>query len=254
MLSLVVVCAGGARAARCMENLGRGMVATQASSSQAFISWRLLGLDPAGIGFSLYRSAAGGAAVKLNGSVLTGGTCYTDTTGNFAQDNVYYVKPVIDGIEQAASGSYTVSSTAKCARCKANTAVEPCIVVPLNTPASGYTTHFVWVGDLDGDGEYDYVIDRLAATDPCNSNHGLGTQKIEAYKRDGTFLWSIDMGPNSTNIYNIEPGSSCIDVGHWDGVTVYDLDCDGKAEVMVRTAFSDRIRLPSNWPRLSIIW
>jgi hypothetical protein len=44
------------------------------------------------------------------------------------------------------------------------------------------------------------------------------------------------LGPNSTNTNNIEPGSATIDVGHWDGVTVYDLDCDGKAEVVIRTA------------------
>ncbi len=36
--------------------------------------------------------------------------------------------------------------------------------------------------------------------------------------------------------YNIEPGSATIDVGHWDGVTVYDLDSDGRAEVLLRTA------------------
>jgi len=30
------------------------------------VSWRLLGLDPSGIGFNLYRSTAGGTAVKLN--------------------------------------------------------------------------------------------------------------------------------------------------------------------------------------------
>ncbi len=44
------------------------------------------------------------------------------------------------------------------------------------------------------------------------------------------------MGPNSQNQNNIEPGSSGIDIGSWDGVTVYDLDSDGIAEVIVRIA------------------
>jgi hypothetical protein len=44
------------------------------------------------------------------------------------------------------------------------------------------------------------------------------------------------MGPNSTNQNNIEGGSSTIDVGHNDGVTVSDLDSDGRAEVAVRIA------------------
>ena len=61
-------------------------------------------------------------------------------------------------------------------------------------------------------------------------------QVLEAYKRDGTFLWRVDMGPNSRQQDNIEPGSSTISVGNWDGVTVYDLDSDGKAEVIISTA------------------
>jgi rhamnogalacturonan endolyase len=227
VLAGVLVLAGYAHAARQMENLGRGVVAVRSSSTQVFVSWRLLGTDPPGIGFSLYRSTAGGTAVKLNSSVLTGGTNYTDASADLTKAITYFVKPVVGGIEQAASGSYTL---------KANASIEPCIVIPLNTPAAGYTTHFVWVGDLDGDGEYDYVVDRLAPGDPNNADIGLGNQQIEAYRRDGVRLWVVDLGINSRNTYNIEPGSSCIDVGHWDGVTVYDLDCDGRAEVAVRTA------------------
>lgn len=54
---------------------------------------------------------------------------------------------------------------------------------------------------------------------------------LEAYRTDGKFLWEINMGPNSVNQNNIEPGSSALNVGHWDGITVYDFDSDGKAEV-----------------------
>ena len=41
---------------------------------------------------------------------------------------------------------------------------------------------------------------------------------------------------NSENHNNISPGASTIDVGMWDGATVYDIDCDGYAEVLVRIA------------------
>ncbi|KAH7374654.1 hypothetical protein B0T11DRAFT_268963 [Plectosphaerella cucumerina] len=44
------------------------------------------------------------------------------------------------------------------------------------------------------------------------------------------------MGPNSVNQNNISPGASANNLGHWDGVTVYDLDSDGRAEVAVRIA------------------
>ena len=198
---------------RQMENLGRGVVAVR-SGSNVFISWRLLALDPSDIGFNIYRSTAGGNAIKLNSSVLTGGTNYTDTTADLTKDNSYYVKPVIKGKEDAASASFTLT---------ANHADEPCITVPIR---SGGPIHFVWPGDFDGDHEYDYLVDRNT-TNP---------QTLEAYKRDGTFLWSVNLGPNSSNQDNISPGSATIDVGHWDGATVYDLDGDGKAEVVLKIA------------------
>ena len=73
------------------------------------------------------------------------------------------------------------------------------------------------------------VVDRLSTTVATN-------QYLQAYLRDGTFLWQMDMGYNSTNQYNIEPGASAISIGDKDNVTVYDLDGDGRAEVCVRTA------------------
>jgi hypothetical protein len=199
--------------ARRMENLGRGVVAVRASGNSVLVSWRLLGLDPAGIGFNVYRSAAGGSPVRLNSSVLTGGTNLTDSTANLSQSNSYSVRPVVNGAEQAPSGSFTLT---------ANHATEPVVRVPLR---AGGVVKFVWVGDLDGDGEYDYVLDRQ--TSP---------QTIEAYRGNGQFLWSVNMGPNSTNQDNIEGGSATINVGHNDGMTVYDLDSDGRAEVALRIA------------------
>jgi rhamnogalacturonan endolyase len=198
--------------ARPMENLGRGVVALRSSSTSVLITWRLLGLDPDDIGFNVYRATGGGgAAVRLNSNILTKGTNFLDSTANLSQANTYHIRPVVGGSERAASKTFTLL---------ANNAVEPIIRIPVRATGA---IKFVWVGDLDGDGEYDYVLDRQ--TSP---------QKLEAYRSDGTFLWDVDMGPNSVNQDNIEPGSSTIDVGHWDGVTVYDFDSDGKAEVAVR--------------------
>ncbi|NOU79462.1 hypothetical protein GC101_11295 [Paenibacillus sp. LMG 31459] len=196
-----------------MENLGRGVVAVR-SGSNVFVSWRLLALDSSSTGFNIYRSTAGGTAVKLNSTVLTAGTNYTDTTADLTKVNAYSVKPVISGVEQAASAAYTLA---------ANSADEPALVVPLQ---SGGAIGNVWVGDFDGDHEYDFLLSRNATE----------IQTLEAYKRDGTYLWSVSLGPNSTNKYNISPGSTTVDVGMWDGVTVYDLDGNGKAEVVLRIA------------------
>ena len=96
--------------------------------------------------------------------------------------------------------------------------------VPLKTPA-GYTVNDAAAGDLDGDGEFEIIIKQeMKGYD--NSQRGVcpGTTKLEAYKRDGTLLWRIDLGKN------IREGA------HYTPFIVYDLDGDGSAEIAVRTA------------------
>ncbi|MDA3854503.1 MAG: hypothetical protein PF444_09740 [Bacteroidales bacterium] len=224
------------KAQRQMEDLGRGVVAVRTGTNEAFISWRLLGTESNTIGFNVYRSADGGTAKKLNSTPLTGGTNITDHTLSNTIDNSYFVTPVINGIEQEASAPFTLT---------ANHTIDPCVVVPLK---SGNAIHFVWVGDLDGDGEYDYVLDRL--------DWEAGNQKIEAYKSDGTYLWTIDLGSN-LNLNNISPGPSVIDVGNWDGLTVFDMDGDGKAEVLLKTAsgvtFGDSTKLSYSDPNVQFV-
>ncbi|MCL1867061.1 MAG: hypothetical protein FWF82_06595, partial [Oscillospiraceae bacterium] len=196
---------------RISEYLNRGVVAI-ATGRNAFISWRLLATEPQNIGFNLYR-ITDGVTTKLNTAVLTGGTNFTDTTVNLSKDNTYFVTTVLNGVENATDGVYTL---------KANSPQEV-ITVPLKP---GGQIQFVWVGDFNGDGSYDFLIDRVW------DEH----QSIEAYLQDGTFLWSVNLGPNSVNKNNISPGASTISVGHWDGVTVYDLDGNGSADVILRAA------------------
>jgi autotransporter-associated beta strand protein len=211
-------------AQRQMEKLGRGVVVLHSATSQAYVGWRLLATDPTDVGFNLYRSTSGGAGVKLNTSVITNTTDFLDTTANFTVSNSWYVVPVIGGVEQTPGAAFGLA---------ANSRVRQYLSWPLRPVTNGaappYDVKFCWVGDLDGDGEYDYVVDRLSTTVATN-------QYLQAYLHDGTFLWQMDMGYNSTNQYNIEPGASAISTGDKDNVTVYDLDGDGRAEVCVRTA------------------
>ena len=97
---------------RQMEYLNRGLVVVRRASTQAYIGWRLLATDPADIAFNLYRSANGGAAVKLNPSPLTQTTDFIDSTANFSLSNAYFVRPVIGGVEQEASESFTLAANA----------------------------------------------------------------------------------------------------------------------------------------------
>jgi hypothetical protein len=210
---------------RQMEYLSRGVVATRATSSQVFVSWRLMAQDPAAMGFNVYRSTNGGAASKLNGSILTAGTNYTDTTASSASATYsYFVKPVISGVEQPASTAYTLP---------ANAPSQPYFSVPLRN-IGDYSIRHMNVADLNGDGQYDFVVGRKS--NAVVNEVAAASSKVEAYLHDGTFLWSIDLGPGSLDVDNIEPGPTAIDTGNWDGVVAYDLDLDGKAEVFIRSA------------------
>lgn len=209
---------------RQMEYLDRGVIATRSSATQVFVSWRSLATDQAGVGFNVYRQTGNGAAVKINPTPLTGGTNLTDTSATLSSPNTYTVKTVVNGVEQLTDGGYTLP---------ANSPTGPLVQIPLRN-IGNYSIRHMSVADLDGDGKYDYIVDRYS-NDVTNEVAAL-PQVIEAYKSDGTFLWSVDCGPNSLDFDNIEPGSSAIDTGNWDGVTAYDLDGDGLAEVLYRSA------------------
>ncbi|MFO1488548.1 MAG: autotransporter-associated beta strand repeat-containing protein [Verrucomicrobiota bacterium] len=222
-LLLLMSSTGPLLAQRQMEKLGRGLVVLHSATSQAYLSWRLLVTDPEGIGFNVYRSANGAPGVKLNISPLTTTTDYQDTTANFTVSNAWYVVPVTNGVEGSPSAAYALAT---------NSPVRQYVSLPLINPGAfaPYDVKFSWFGDFDGDGEYDYLVDRLSTTAGMN-------QFLQAYKRDGTFLWQIDMGPLSDDTSNTyEPAAAAISVGDKDNVTVYDLDGDGRAEVIVRTA------------------
>ncbi len=237
---------------RQMEYLDRGMVAVRRSTSQAYIGWRLLGTDPSDIAFNLYRSAGGGAAVKLNASSLATTTDFVDSTANFSLTNTYFVRPVLAGIEQGPSESFTLA---------ANSPIQQYLNVPIQPPpgatvqlppgvagdpgshAYTYTANDASVGDVDGDGRYEIIlkwdpfnpedIDDPNNTPPRvgegsskdNSQSGFtGNVFVDAYTLEGERLWRIDLGRN------IRAGA------HYTQIMVYDFDGDGKAEVALKTA------------------
>ena len=88
-----------------MENLNRGVVATRTSSTQVYVGWRFLGLDPDGISFHVFRSIGGAAPVQVTTTPVSNTTDYRDTPGSGAFNSTisYYVRPVINGVMGAPS-------------------------------------------------------------------------------------------------------------------------------------------------------
>lgn len=196
------------------EKLNRGIAAVRHEEGKAFVSWRLLGGEPENIAFNLYRKTGGGQAEKLNATPLTEGTCFVDSLADFTKDNAYYVKSLVRNKEGKESESFAIP---------ANAPVRQYLSIPLKTP-EGYSPGDASVGDLDGDGEYEIIVHQTGRGRD-NSHQGETDEPIfDAYKMDGTLLWRINLGKN------IREGA------HYTQFLVYDLDGDGKAEFVCKTA------------------
>jgi hypothetical protein len=202
-----------------LEYLDRGLAAASTSEG-IFLSWRLLGNEVTGftdkglIGpdFNLYRDGVRIATIHESTNFLD-----CDGTGSSS----YYVCAIVEGKEIDRSAEVIPWES---------TYYE----IPLQKPNSGvtpagetytYSANDMSVGDVDGDGEYEYFV----KWDPSNSkdvSHSgyTGPVYIDCYKLDGTLLYRIDLG------INIRAGA------HYTQFLVYDFDGDGKAELIFKTA------------------
>ncbi len=202
---------------RVEEKLGRGMLALPLEDKRVYLGWRLLATDPTDIAFNVYRTIDRGQPVRLNETPLTRTTDFTAEAPP-AGAGAYWVRAVGGGQEQAPSEQATVPADA---------APRPYLAIKLQ---GDYSAQAAAVGDLDGDGQLDLVIKQPAwGTDPGDGywERSKDTYKLEAYRRDGTFLWRKDLG------WGIEQGI------WYAPYVVFDFDGDGCAEVAAKTSEGD---------------
>ncbi|MGY4683221.1 rhamnogalacturonan lyase family protein [Micromonospora aurantiaca (nom. illeg.)] len=203
--------------AKQMEDLDRGLISVRSGSGN-LVSWRLLGTETTGVSFNLYRGGT-----KVNGSPITGATTYLDSGA--AAGSAYTVRAVVNGAEQATS-----APALQFANGYLDVPIQP---PPGGTTPSGegysYAANDASVGDLDGDGRYEFVLKWDPSNAKDNSQSGYtGNVYVDAYTLTGTRLWRIDLGRN------IRAGA------HYTQFQVYDYDGDGDAEVAVKTADGTR--------------
>ncbi|WP_329790714.1 rhamnogalacturonan lyase [Lentzea sp. DG1S-22] len=201
------------------ERLDRGLVAVPAAGG-VHLSWRLLGHEAtgatatglAGPDFAVFRDGRRIATV-------TGSTTHTDPDPRPGAR--YQVAPVVRGVPLGRGRPVTAWAA-------------PHHDLPLRRPADGvtpagesytYSANDVSVGDVDGDGRYEYVV----KWDPGNSKDVsqagyTGPVHLDTYRLDGTLLHRIDLG------VNIRAGA------HYTQFLVYDFDGDGRSELMTKTA------------------
>ena len=200
---------------RIEERLDRGMLALPTEEGKVYLSWRLFKNDPAPLAFNIYRSTAGGAAVKLNAQPIQKTTDFVDTKAPLDRENSWWVRPVLNNREQEDSVRATLA---------ANPPAQQYKVIKLREDVRSVDR--VGIGDLNGDGTYDFVVKHPSGSiDPGRSRPSADTYKIDAYNgKTGASMWRIDLGWN-------------INHGIWfSPMVVRDLDGDSRAEVCLRTA------------------
>ncbi|HEX2860412.1 MAG TPA: rhamnogalacturonan lyase [Lacunisphaera sp.] len=232
LAALLLLCLPALRAAPVVETLSRGVAAVHQPDGKVFVSWRLLASDAPGTAFNVYRTTApgpvrvafpgqpGAAAERgpvttpLNETPLAGPTWFLDRAPALDRETAYFVRPVVNGVEGPPSKSLVLP---------AGSAPLPYVSVPIQTP-EGYTPNDASVGDLDGDGDYEIVLKQEQRPRDNSQAGATGLTLLQAYRLDGTLLWTINLGKN------IREGA------HYTMFMVIDLDGDGRAEVACKTA------------------
>lgn len=200
---------------RIEEKINRGMLALSIGEGKVYLGWRLLKDDPENTAFNMYRSTQGSEPVKLNAQPLAKTTDFIDENAPLDKVNSWFIKPVVDGKELAASEQ---------AQLPANASVQPYKSIQLQ---ENLRASMVGIGDLNGDGVYDFVIKHAngGGKDPGRISANSGNVMYDGYDgKTGKFLWRIDLG------WNVDNGI------WWTPMVVRDLDGDNKAEVCVRTS------------------
>ncbi|WP_433789167.1 rhamnogalacturonan lyase [Actinoplanes sp. CA-252034] len=193
-----------------LERLDRGLVAA-ATSEGVFLSWRLLG--PEATGHSATGLTGKSFTVYRDGRRIA---TVTDSTNFLDRDGTATSRYRVSGSETVTPWATNYTE------------------LPLRKPADGvtpageaytYAANDMSVGDVDGDGRYEYIV----KWDPSNSKDVsqvgyTGPVYIDTYRADGTLLHRIDLG------VNIRAGA------HYTQFLVYDFDGDGRSEMMLKTA------------------
>ena len=211
------------------EDIGRGLICVRDGDS-VVISWRLLAEDKDATTFNIYENGE-----KLNGTPVHN-TFMKVAAGK--TNATYRVATVDEGKESMRKdGEYTLMAQSP----------DLYLSVPLNIPNGGvtpdgraysYNANDASVGDIDGDGEYEIILKWEPTNAHDNSHEGYtGNVLLDCYKIPSigkpsatgqAFQWRIDLGKN------IRAGA------HYTQFLVYDLDGDGKAEVICKTADGTR--------------
>ncbi|PTN05920.1 T9SS type A sorting domain-containing protein [Mangrovibacterium marinum] len=210
LLLLLIGCSSGpVFSQRPMEYLNRSIVPLETKNG-IYLTWRMLGTDPADVAFNLYRNGE-----KINENPIDGASNYTDASGSVTDK--YSVETIVNGEAVEISGEFEAWAQQDPLENYASKGKLAFKRIPLPAPpvleGATFSAGDMSVGDLDGDGQYELIFEWESST--------LKNSFLEAIDLEGNSLWRINAGPNTSAVKL--------------GFMVYDLDEDGKAEVACKT-------------------
>lgn len=198
---------------RIREKMDRGMIAWRTPRG-SYLSWRLLPEDAPEQAFDLFR-VDGGHEEQLNTAPLRQ---TTDFFAPAAPDNTVF------RVKAAHSGTVLGETTLVSAVGPQSPYRRFALADPKTTIGK------VGIGDLDGDGQYDFVVrSPRDNVDPSTAAWVRSTDNftLTAFRADGKRLWERSLGP-------------AIERGIWYApYVVADVTGDGRAEVILKTGDGD---------------
>lgn len=222
-------------AQRIQQKLGRSVVAV-AGSDNVLVTWRKLAQEPENCTYNLYMRKQGSSDyTKVNAEPIVN-TNYQATVSTIPYGTELAVTMVSpDGTEGDKSSPFLFQSHAY-NNVFIDIDFEGAVLNPNN-----YEFKYAWPMDNDGDGEFDaLLVDRRYCGLAGQADPGTTTtsHKLQAYTFDGRCLWTVDMGPNVD-----------IDAGQGDMVVAYDINCDERTEVIVKSSDGTRF-----WNKAAETW
>lgn len=203
------------------ERRPRRLIAANAGGGAVYLGWQLLPGDSAATAFHVYRATRRDVAgERITKEPVTRTTDFTDRSPATGR-RYYRVRPVEDGSEGPPSEWAGIEPGD--VRGNVIASFDPVI------KQGGMVPVF---GDLDGDGRLDAAIRLDNGIREMSRNPGLPVE-LEAFNADGRSLWRRPL------VWH----DHCFGNANNVPVMVYDMDGDGKAEVVAQVQEDDALYL-----------
>ncbi|MDP2997649.1 MAG: SUMF1/EgtB/PvdO family nonheme iron enzyme [Bryobacterales bacterium] len=201
----------------------RRVIAANLGPGAVYVGWQLLRADAPGAGFHVYRSARRDAAgERITTAPVKDSTNFADRAAP-AGGRVFYRVRAVDGAGKEGPPSEWAAITIGPERSGLIATFAPTV------KQGGFVPMF---GDLDGDGVLELVVKINNGITEMSRDPGLPVE-LEAYTSFGRALWRRPL------VWH----DHCFGNANNVPTVVYDVDGDGRAEVMARLQEGDKVYL-----------